>query len=112
MKNADTPATPPRVHGPHLMVLLLGMAVLPMVFVGWIALAEYGEVYGLREDEFDAQVPEDLKPRISLRYPVAKLTAWAAVHRERSALAERAWEMLLWGDGFSAARDRPVRPAQ
>ncbi len=79
MKNADTPATPPRVHGPHLMVLLLGMAVLPMVFVGWIALAEYGDVEGARAVADEASdTADDIALLSELRLNLVDEQSWFA----------------------------------
>jgi hypothetical protein len=61
------------------------------------AVAEYGRVHAATVEE-SGRLPETLTRTLSLRYPVAKLAAFAAVRDNDPALAARAWELLLTGD--------------
>jgi hypothetical protein len=74
------------------------------------ALVEYGQVYGIPPEDFGRLVEPELQKRISLRQFCAKLTAYAGAKRDDFALKRRAWQMLLFGDGFNLPADHLDRP--
>lgn len=63
------------------------------------ALAGYGSAYAVPLDQAARLQNEDLRRRISLIWPNARLMAWSGRYSSSPALKRRAWEVLLRGDG-------------